>query len=610
MAFQETEQNGNLQTANLVAVNSTFQGSMGANADLDYYKIQPSAGGKLTLNFTHPNGAGTTGGNIRLLLKDSDGTVITSKDFTGNGSLETTIPSSGDYYVTVMEADKYTTTFTAGIYSVATNFVTEPNSAYDGADNNDLGTAVSKLADGVTTLTPGGVIHGTMGSNADLDYFKVQSSAGGKLTLNFTHPNGAGTTGGNIRLLLKDSDGTVITSKDFTGNGILETTVPSSGDYYVTVMEADKYTTTFTAGIYSVATNFVSEPNSAYDGADNNDLGTAVSKLADGVTTLTSNHVMRGSLGANADVDYFKVQTGAGGPVSVDFTHPNGLGTAGGKITVQLKDASGAMLASKDFTGSGKLDAVLSGSGDYFVCVIDADSYTNTFTEGTYSIQIVNLIDEPVIVDPGNESFTGGPGNDTFTGGQGDDTINGAGGIDTSTYSGLRSNFTVAKSGAGFTVTDTKGNEGIDTLIDVERLQFADKKLALDLGSTQNGGQSVKFIGALAYPLAQDAGVFGQILSYFDQGYSLSSICNLAVNVGLTASLAGSGSNAALAKLVFRNLVGGEADAATTDLLVGFMDGRHASYTQGEFLAAVADLDLNQEHIGLVGLQLTGLEYA
>lgn len=56
MAFQEIEQNGTLLTANLVAINSTFQGSMGANGDLDYFKIQLSAGGLLTMNFTHPNG--------------------------------------------------------------------------------------------------------------------------------------------------------------------------------------------------------------------------------------------------------------------------------------------------------------------------------------------------------------------------------------------------------------------------------------------------------------------------------------------------------------------------------------------------------------------------
>jgi len=238
------------------------------------------------------------------------------------------------------------------------------------------------------------------------------------------------------------------------------------------------------------------------------------------------------------------------------------------------------------------------GTGQFFIVgnsiSTDADIWTQPFRSELFGTS-------------SSDTLTGMTGNDIIHASLGNDTIDGGFGTDIVVYQQPHTAYSLETGGNGWTVN---GPEGLDTLINIERLQFADKKLALDLGSTQNGGQSVKFIGALAYPLAQDAGVFGQILSYFDQGYSLSSICNLAVNVGLTASLAGSGSNAALAKLVFRNLVGGEADAATTDLLVGFMDGRHASYTQGEFLAAVADLDLNQEHIGLVGLQLTGLEYA
>jgi hypothetical protein len=40
-------------------------------------------------------------------------------------------------------------------------------------------------------------------------------------------------------------------------------------------------------------------------------------------------------------------------------------------------------------------------------------------------------------------------------------------------------------------------------------------------------------------------------------------------------------------------VIGTEADAATVDMLVGFMEGRHASYSQAEFMAAVADLEQN-----------------
>jgi hypothetical protein len=99
------------------------------------------------------------------------------------------------------------------------------------------------------------------------------------------------------------------------------------------------------------------------------------------------------------------------------------------------------------------------------------------------------------------------------------------------------------------------------------------------------------------------------ILDQFDQGKSLHDVCQMAIDVGLVNSTAGSNTNTALAAVAFRNVIGTEADAATVDMLVGFMEGRHASYSQAEFMAAVADLEQNQTHIGLVGLQQVGIEY-
>jgi hypothetical protein len=40
-----------------------------------------------------------------------------------------------------------------------------------------------------------------------------------------------------------------------------------------------------------------------------------------------------------------------------------------------------------------------------------------------------------------------------------------------------------------------------------------------------------------------------------------------------------------------------------------YMDGRVASYSQADFMALIAQSDLNQAHIGLVGLQQTGIEF-
>lgn len=45
-------------------------------------------------------------------------------------------------------------------------------------------------------------------------------------------------------------------------------------------------------------------------------------------------------------------------------------------------------------------------------------------------------------------------------------------------------------------------------------------------------------------------------------------------------------------------------------LLTGLMEGPNAIYTQRQFLAAVAQLELTQLRVGLVGLQATGIAFA
>ncbi len=113
----------------------------------------------------------------------------------------------------------------------------------------------------------------------------------------------------------------------------------------------------------------------------------------------------------------------------------------------------------------------------------------------------------------------------------------------------------------------------------------------------------------LAYGMVNTPTVVGTILSIFDQGKSMKDVCQLAIDVGLTRDLAGSTSNLDLAKLVFRNVVGSEASAATANELAGFIQGNGGTMTQADFLTTVAQLDLNNQHIGLVGLQQIGVEY-
>jgi hypothetical protein len=67
-------------------------------------------------------------------------------------------------------------------------------------------------------------------------------------------------------------------------------------------------------------------------------------------------------------------------------------------------------------------------------------------------------------------------GNDTITGNGGNDTLDGGEGQDTVVYALNASSYTVTTITGGYQVVAKTGNEGTDTLLNVESLKFADKE--------------------------------------------------------------------------------------------------------------------------------------
>ncbi|HLB80297.1 MAG TPA: tandem-95 repeat protein, partial [Dongiaceae bacterium] len=93
-----------------------------------------------------------------------------------------------------------------------------------------------------------------------------------------------------------------------------------------------------------------------------------------------------------------------------------------------------------------------------------------------------NGADNLLVGGGGNDRLFGGGGGDRLAGGVGDDMLDGEAGQDVAVFSGLFADYDIAF-GAGFImVTDRKpadGHDGIDTLYNVETLQFADRTIAV-----------------------------------------------------------------------------------------------------------------------------------
>ncbi|MBD2568896.1 M10 family metallopeptidase C-terminal domain-containing protein [Anabaena lutea] len=80
----------------------------------------------------------------------------------------------------------------------------------------------------------------------------------------------------------------------------------------------------------------------------------------------------------------------------------------------------------------------------------------------------------------GNDRLFGEQGDDRLVGGVGNDSLYGGVGSDTAVYSGTRSQYQISSNAGVFTITDSVSNrDGIDTLYDVEKVQFSDQIITI-----------------------------------------------------------------------------------------------------------------------------------
>ncbi|HWI81019.1 calcium-binding protein [Ramlibacter sp.] len=190
---------------------------------------------------------------------------------------------------------------------------------------------------------------------------------------------------------------------------------------------------------------------------------------------------------------------------------------------------------------------------------------------------------------------------ESFEGGAGNDAIDGRQGLDTAVYAGMRADYTGSRSGGGLTVS---GADGVDTLVAIERVRFADRSVALDLDA--NAGVVAKVAGAVFGPAAvADRVLVGLGLALADAGTGAENLMQLALDYRLGPAAS---DHTAVVQLLYQNVVGIPPPADELAYFVGLLD-RHV-YTVAGIGVMAAETPYNMERIGFTGLVQGGLEYA
>ena len=233
------------------------------------------------------------------------------------------------------------------------------------------------------------------------------------------------------------------------------------------------------------------------------------------------------------------------------------------------------------------------------VTYIDALSGASAMTERAQltNVEQVQFLDKTVSLVV-NDTIKGGPGIDFFDGGLGQDTV---------VYSGPQERYTINKTGNRYVVSEPTGSDDTDYLVNIERLQFANGKVALDV-ENGNAGEAAKLIGALLGPTyVKDKALAGIVINLLDQKYSSYTIAKLGIATPMFLGMAGSSSNTDFVKQVFTNVVGRAPTPSESSTYVNMLD---AGTSQSALALMAAHTDLNAARIDLVGLIQHGLEFA
>ena len=192
----------------------------------------------------------------------------------------------------------------------------------------------------------------------------------------------------------------------------------------------------------------------------------------------------------------------------------------------------------------------------------------------------------------GNDVITGNSAANILSGMRGNDRIDGGAGTDTALFSGSSSNYQLGFGNGAWTVQDKTGADGIDTVTNVERLQFANKTVITDStipGSYTDLPESLWHFCIVAFSAAPGVEYMNQMADAYRGGLSVQTIVDIFTSKSqFTDVYPTSLSHLNMATALVNNVVKGSASAAVkqgaiTDI-VGALD---AGWTVGKMIYTV-----------------------
>jgi hypothetical protein len=163
---------------------------------------------------------------------------------------------------------------------------------------------------------------------------------------------------------------------------------------------------------------------------------------------------------------------------------------------------------------------------------------------------------------PAPAHLVGTAGNNVLAASGGGGLLDGQGGVDTAVFDSLRARYTLSNDGSNVSVADSV-NGTTTTLANVERVQFSDQSVALDIHG--NAGEAYRLYQA-AFDRTPDKAGVGYWIDALDKGQSLKSVADGFIHSAEFASLYGANpSDTQYVDALYANVLHRAPDAAGYD---------------------------------------------
>ena len=293
-------------------------------------------------------------------------------------------------------------------------------------------------------------------------------------------------------------------------------------------------------------------------------------------------------------------------------TNPSYSTSSQSSQVFKMSDLSGQSIQTLASTGSGMnvLDCSMVSRGVYINLGANTYSSVGIDTNGITSFDNIfigpNTKIQKIIGTADDDVMIGNGLNDIFVTGNGNDVVLGATGLNTAVLNQAFNSYTISfdTPSSDWLVSDKAGVSGSKSFNTVQRLQFTDVNLALDVGANQAAGQTAEILGAVFGKAALSNQSFVGIgLNALDAGTSVLNLMQLALNYKLGVGF----SNAQEISLLYQNVLGTVAQTSDINQWSGVINS--GQYTQASLAVMAAQTSLNTTNINLTGLAQTGLEY-